>query len=360
MITKLNVQPTSSKNYEIILDSELDFSYISNFINQKQVLIVSNTTVEKIYLDKLLDSIKAEVKEVSICILDDGEEFKSQHSLDKIINSLLENNYTRSSTMLIALGGGVIGDITGFAASIYQRGVDFIQIPTTLLSQVDSSVGGKTAINHRLGKNMIGTFYQPELVYTSPQFYKTLPEREYISGMAEVVKYGCISESFFNFLCENIELINKKDSKTLIEMVKKSCEIKAQIVAVDEHDLTGTRALLNFGHTFGHAIEKCQKYKGLKHGEAVGVGMYMAMDFSSFLGLINKDIIEKVSKLLRVFNIPSELPKEIRQEEFYNAMLLDKKNDKGEIKFILMSSIGSLEVIKVEETQVKKFLSKYF
>ncbi|APC97711.1 3-dehydroquinate synthase [Francisella frigiditurris] len=360
MITKLNVQPTSSNNYEIILDSELNFSYISNFINQKQVLIVTNTTIEKIYLDKFLSSIKAEAKEVSICILDDGEEFKSQQSLDKIINSLLENNYTRSATMLIALGGGVIGDITGFAASIYQRGVDFIQIPTTLLSQVDSSVGGKTAINHQLGKNMIGTFYQPKLVYTSPQFYKTLPEREYISGMAEVSKYGCISESFFNFLCENIESINKKDPKVLIEMVKKSCEIKAQIVAVDEYDLTGRRALLNFGHTFGHAIEKCQKYRGLKHGEAVGVGMYMAMDFSSFLGLINKDIIEKVSKLLRAFNIPSELPKEIGQEEFYNAMLLDKKNDKGEIKFILMSNIGNLEVIKVEEAKVKKFLSKYF
>ena len=199
-------------------------------------MIVTNTTIESLYLLELKDHIKA-IASVSTCVLDDGEQYKSQASLDKILTTLLENKFTRSSTVLIALGGGVIGDITGFAASIYQRGVDFIQIPTTLLSQVDSSVGGKTAINHALGKNMIGAFYQPRVVYTSIEFYKTLPQREYVSGMAEVIKYGFIDKNFYKWLEVNREAISTKDTPTLIEMIKRSCQIKAQVVAADEKNL---------------------------------------------------------------------------------------------------------------------------
>ena len=249
MIQKLQVNPTSSPSYNIILDSGLDYSYINQLIKNRQVLIVTNTTIEKLYLSELIENITPVATTIT-CVLKDGEQYKSQSSLDKIFVTLLENKFTRSSTVLMALGGGVIGDITGFAASVYQRGVDFIQIPTTLLSQVDSSVGGKTAINHSLGKNMIGAFYQPRLVYTSINFYKTLPQREYISGMAEVVKYGFINKFFYGWLETNRQAIITKDTTILIEMIKRSCEIKAQVVAEDERELTGARAILNFGHTF--------------------------------------------------------------------------------------------------------------
>lgn len=195
MINKLLVNPTFSASYYIIIESSLDFSHILKYVVNKQVLVVTNTTVESLYLTRLLVALSGNLN-VKTCILGDGEQYKSQQSLDKILSTLLENQFTRNSTVLIALGGGIIGDITGFAAAIYQRGVDFVQIPTTLLSQVDSSVGGKTAINHQLGKNMIGAFYQPKLVYTSVEFYKTLPQREYIAGMAEVVKYAFMSKNF--------------------------------------------------------------------------------------------------------------------------------------------------------------------
>ena len=225
MIQKLQVNPTTSPSYYIVLDSGLDYSYINQFIKNKQVLIVTNTTVEELYLTELKSHID-DIANASICVLEDGEEYKSQGSLDKILTTLLQNKFTRSSTVLIALGGGVIGDITGFAAAIYQRGVDFIQIPTTLLSQVDSSVGGKTAINHALGKNMIGAFHQPRLVYTTIEFYKTLPQREYISGMSEVIKYGFIDKDFYRWLESNRDDIEAKDTSTIIEMIKRSCELR--------------------------------------------------------------------------------------------------------------------------------------
>ncbi|MED7788941.1 3-dehydroquinate synthase [Francisella sp. 19X1-34] len=357
MIDKLQVNPTSSKSYEIVIDSSLDYSHINKHIANKQVLIVTNTTVEKLYLKNILNPI-AKVTNVYTCILEDGEQYKSQQSLDKILSTLLENKFTRSSTVLIALGGGVIGDITGFAAAIYQRGVDFIQIPTTLLSQVDSSVGGKTAINHSLGKNMIGAFYQPELVYTSIEFYKTLPSREFTSGMAEVVKYAFISKEFYNWLKSNRQKILDKDQKTLIEMIKRSCQIKAQVVAEDEKEVTGARAILNFGHTFGHAIEKCQKYLGLKHGEAVGVGMAQAVDFSCFLGMINLQQATEFKEFITSFNISISFPKDIDKEEYIDAMLLDKKNSNKMLKFILINDVGNLKLLAESQTSLQKFLEK--
>lgn len=355
MIDKLQVTPTSSEKYEIIIDSSLDLSHIDQYVTDKQILIVTNITIENLYLNSVFDYISKRTS-VKTCILDDGEQYKSQQSLDKILSTLLENKFTRSSTVLIALGGGVIGDITGFAAAIYQRGVDFIQIPTTLLSQVDSSVGGKTAINHALGKNMIGAFYQPKLVYTSVEFYKTLPAREFIAGMAEVVKYAFISRDFYYWLESNRQKILEKDQETLIEMVKRSCQIKAQVVAEDEKELTGARSILNFGHTFGHAIEKCQKYLGLKHGEAVGVGMAQAIDFSYFLGMLNIQQTTEFKEFITSFDISIEFPKDIDKREYLEAMLLDKKNSNKMLKFILINDIGNLKLLAESQYNLQRFL----
>ena len=355
MISKLSVNPASSPSYNIIVDSVLDFLHILEYIINKQILVVTNTTVQSLYLTKLLMTLPNNLN-FKTCILKDGEQYKSQQSLDKILSTLLENRFTRNSTVLIALGGGVIGDITGFAAAIYQRGVDFIQIPTTLLSQVDSSVGGKTAINHQLGKNMIGAFYQPKIVYTSIEFYKTLPQREYIAGMAEVVKYAFISKDFYFWLDSSRDKILAKDSVTLIDMVKKSCQIKAQVVAMDEKELTGARAILNFGHTFGHAIEKCQNYLGLKHGEAVGVGMAQAIDFSCFLSMITLQQAQEFKDFICSFNISINFPSDINKSKYLNAMLIDKKNSKNQLKFILISDIGKLELLAQPKSALEKFL----
>ncbi|AFJ44083.1 3-dehydroquinate synthase [Francisella orientalis] len=356
MISQLLVNPTSSESYNIIIDFSLDISHIISHIENKQVLVVTNTTVAGLYLDGFLESIPDRL-DIKVCVLEDGEQYKSQASLDKILSSLLENQYTRNSTVLVALGGGVIGDITGFAAAIYQRGVDFIQVPTTLLSQVDSSVGGKTAINHPLGKNMIGAFYQPKLVYTSVQFYQTLPQREYTSGMAEVVKYAFISKDFYYWLDLNRDKILAKDASTLIDMVKKSCQIKAQVVAEDEKETTGARAIVNFGHTFCHAIEKCQKYLGLKHGEAVGVGMAQAIDFSCYLGMISEQQAKDFKEFIISFNISIDFPRDICQKEFLDVMLLDKKNSNKELKFILIKDIGDLALQKQSKRDLELFLT---
>ncbi|GMN88542.1 3-dehydroquinate synthase [Francisella sciaenopsi] len=356
MISELLVNPTSSESYIIIIDSSLDISRIIPHIENKQVLVVTNTTVAGLYLERFLESMPDRL-DIKVCVLEDGEQYKSQASLDKILSSLLENQYTRNSTVLVALGGGVIGDITGFAAAVYQRGVDFIQVPTTLLSQVDSSVGGKTAINHPLGKNMIGAFYQPKLVYTSVQFYQTLPQREYISGMAEVVKYAFISKDFYYWLDLNRDKILAKDASTLIDMVKRSCQIKAQVVAEDEKETTGARAILNFGHTFGHAIEKCQKYLGLKHGEAVGVGMAQAIDFSCYLDIISQQQAKDFKKFIVSFDISIDFPRDICQKEFLDAMLLDKKNSNKELKFILIKDIGNLALQKQSKRDLELFLT---
>ncbi|MFT4693447.1 MAG: 3-dehydroquinate synthase [Francisella sp.] len=355
MIQKLQVNPTTSPSYDIVLDSGLDYSYINQFIKNKQVLIVTNTTVEELYLTELKSHID-DIANASICVLEDGEEYKSQGSLDKILTTLLQDKFTRSSTVLIALGGGVIGDITGFAAAIYQRGVDFIQIPTTLLSQVDSSVGGKTAINHALGKNMIGAFHQPRLVYTTIEFYKTLPQREYISGMSEVIKYGFIDKDFYRWLESNRDAIVAKDTTTIIEMIKRSCEIKTQVVAEDEKELTGARAILNFGHTFGHAIEKCHAYRGLKHGEAVGVGMAQAINFSCFLGAISESQAKVYKDFIVSFGISIDFPMDIDRNQFIDAMLVDKKNSLDELKFILFDKNSTLGLTKISKDKIVDFL----
>lgn len=301
------------------------------------VLIVSNTTIAPLYIEYVEGLLPN--KKVETLILDDGEIFKNNDSLQKIITKLLTLKYTRSST-LIALGGGVIGDLVGFAASIYQRGIDFIQFPTSLLAQVDSSVGGKTAINHPLGKNMIGTFYQPKAVFINVDVLDTLPRREFISGLAEVIKYGLIrDQSFFYWLKDNKDAILMRDKTAVKELVARSCQNKKEIVMEDEFE-QGNRALLNLGHTFGHAIEKNMGYKGILHGEAVAVGMRMAAIVSVKMNLMTIEQQAEVEATLEEFLLPITMKQQFSFEEMWDAMLLDKKNTSTDIRYILLSDIG--------------------
>ncbi len=307
------------------------------YIQGKKVVIVTNQTIAPLYLTK----VKMALSDYSLSevILPDGEQWKTMETLTHIFDHLMSRKCDRTTT-LIALGGGVVGDITGFAAACYRRGVNFIQIPTTLLSQVDSSVGGKTAVNHPLGKNMIGSFYQPVCVFADIELLTTLPEREFQAGMAEVIKYGLICDvEFYKWLLDNTEKIQKKEPEKLMEMVYRCCHHKAKIVEKDEKE-NSRRAILNLGHTFGHAIETEQQYKGLLHGEAVAVGMMMAMELSSELGYL--DVAEKyvLEKLLKKFKLPTTIPAEINRKSYCNSLLQDKKVNDGRLRLVLLKGIG--------------------
>ena len=357
MIERISVQLGCKKNYSIIISDQVDFSYLMPFICDRQVLIVSNKTVAPLYLGQLQAAIENDALMVKNCILQDGERYKTSDSLDQIYRILLENSYNRSS-VLIALGGGVVGDIAGFAAATYQRGVDIIQVPTTLLSQVDASLGGKTAINHPLGKNMIGAFLQPSLVYIATDFLKTLPAKEFSAGMAEVIKYGCISDlSFFIWLEQNIQAILGGYSDVLGHMIAQSCRIKAAVVSQDEKEQNNLRVLLNLGHTFGHALEYCQHYQGLKHGEAVGVGIVMAAKLSCNLGYINAATVDRITQLLAEFTIPVAMPQGVCVDNLLNAMARDKKNVNGVIVLVLLEAIGKAKLDKtISLVELKGFL----
>ena len=295
--------------YPIYIGSDLisNPEFFAQHIKGSRVMVVSNTTVAPLYLEQLKKAlVDFNVSEV---ILPDGEEFKTLDVLNQIYTALLENRFDRTCT-LIALGGGVVGDMTGYAAASYQRGVNFIQVPTTLLSQVDSSVGGKTGVNHPLGKNMIGAFHQPQAVIADTLTLNTLPDRELSAGMAEVIKYGLINDlEFFEWLEDNMEALMGRDLVLLAEAIRRSCADKAQIVAADEKE-SGQRALLNLGHTFGHAIETGMGYGKWLHGEAVGAGMAMAADMSCRLGWIDAiDKVNKINNLLKKSSIASISPR---------------------------------------------------
>lgn len=326
------------RSYPIYISSTNQFvDRLEEKVRGDNVLIVSNSTIAPLYMEYVSGLLPN--KQVETLVLDDGEIFKNIDSLQKIITKLLTLKYTRSAT-LIALGGGVIGDLTGFAASIYQRGIDFIQFPTSLLAQVDSSVGGKTAINHPLGKNMIGTFYQPKAVFINVDVLDTLPRREFISGLAEVIKYGLIrDQAFFYWLKENKDTILMRDKNAIKELVARSCQNKKEIVMEDEFE-QGNRALLNLGHTFGHAIEKNMGYKGILHGEAVAVGMRMAAIVSTKMGLMRLEQQIEVEETLKAFLLPITMKQQFTFEEMWEAMLLDKKNTSTDIRYILLSDIG--------------------
>ncbi len=305
---------------------------------QKRVAIVTNTIVGPLYLDRLTRGLESAGVSVLPIVLPDGEAYKDWETLNLIFDALLQNRAERKTT-LIALGGGVIGDLTGFAAASYQRGVPFIQVPTTLLAQVDSSVGGKTGINHPLGKNMIGAFYQPKLVLADTDTLKTLPLREFSAGLAEVIKYGLIwDEDFFAWLETNMEKLRALEPQAIAYAIHRSCEIKAQVVAQDERE-SGIRALLNLGHTFGHAIEAGMGYGNWLHGEAVGAGMVLAARVSHAMGLINLSDLTRAESLIARAGLPVEAPA-LGVEKYLDYMGVDKKVEEGTIRFVLLNSIG--------------------
>ncbi|HEY0268197.1 MAG TPA: 3-dehydroquinate synthase, partial [Methyloradius sp.] len=307
-------------------------------LKSRQVAIVTNTTVAPLYLEKLTQTLKNEGISITNIILPDGERFKNAETLNTIYDALLQNRCERNTT-LIALGGGVIGDLTGYAAATYLRGVPFIQIPTTLLAQVDSSVGGKTGINHPLGKNMIGAFYQPQLVLADIETLKTLPARELSAGLAEVIKYGLIRDfPFFEWLENNMPALVKLEPEAIAYAIYRSCENKAEVVSADERE-SGERALLNLGHTFGHAIENAMGYGVWLHGEAVAAGTVLAADFSRRLGWIDTHQFARITQILKAAQLPVDAP-DLGVDRYLDLMGLDKKVEGGKIRLVLQQGIG--------------------
>ena len=332
-----------SRSYPIYIDSGLfdNAELLAKHIRAKRVCIVTNTVVAPLYLEK----VKAQLANYDLdeVILADGEAEKSLANFERIMSHLLTNEHGRDTT-LIALGGGVIGDMTGFAAACYQRGIDFIQMPTTVLSQVDSSVGGKTAVNHPLGKNMIGAFYQPKAVVIDIDSLTTLPVREFNAGMAEVIKYGILGDyAFFVWLENNITLIKSGDKATLSQMIEKCCQCKADIVASDETE-AGVRALLNLGHTFGHAIEAEQGYGNWLHGEAVATGMVLAAKLAIAMNLLEVSDLCRIESLIKAFDLPLTAPNSMSCDDFTRHMRRDKKNIGGKLRFIVPTAIGQSEI----------------
>lgn len=308
-------------------------------LERKKVAVVTNTTVAPLYLERVAGALARAGIEVVRIVVEDGEEHKDWGSLNAIFDALIEQRCGRDTT-LIALGGGVIGDLTGFAAATYQRGVAYLQVPTTLLAQVDSSVGGKTAINHRLGKNMIGAFHQPRLVIADMDTLKTLPERELRAGLAEVIKHGLIRDAeFFGWLEGNLDRLLARDADALGYAVLRSIAIKAEVVSKDERE-RGERALLNFGHTFGHAIETGLGYGAWLHGEAVAAGMVMAADLSHRLGYLSHADTDRIRRILQRAGLPTAAPG-LTAEHMQQLMSVDKKSKEGRVHFIVLEKLGS-------------------
>lgn len=330
------------RSYPIHIGADLlgNPDLIKPHLKSSQVCIVTNTTVAPLYLDKVKAALGG--LQVRTVVLADGENHKTLETVSAIYDQLLDANFSRSCT-LIALGGGVIGDMTGFAAATYQRGVNFIQIPTTLLAQVDSSVGGKTGVNRPLGKNMVGAFFQPRVVLADTATLNTLPERELRAGLAEIIKYGLINNrAFYEWLWQNMPQLLKRDPATLRHAIKVSCEEKAAIVAADETE-GGLRAILNLGHTFGHAIETAMGYGTWLHGEAVATGMVMAADLSWRLGYLSQDDAQAIKALVSAAELPV-VPPPIDEATFLRLMGKDKKADQGNMKFILLKAIGKASI----------------
>jgi 3-dehydroquinate synthase len=336
----LNVD-LGERSYPIAIGPRLlhDGALLARHVGGRKVAIVTNTTVAPLYLARIEEQLRAAGKDVTSIVLPDGEEHKNWSSLMHIFDTLLANKADRKTT-LVALGGGVIGDLTGYAAASYMRGIDFIQVPTTLLSQVDSSVGGKTGINHPLGKNMIGAFYQPRAVIADTATLETLPDRELSAGLAEVIKYGAIIDApFLDWIEANIGKLVARDKASLAYAIARSCEIKADVVRQDERE-GGLRAILNFGHTFGHAIEAGMGYGQWLHGEAVGCGMVMAADLSHRMGLVDAATVERVRALVAAAGLPVKAP-DLGTARWLELMEVDKKNEGGAIKFILLKPLGA-------------------
>ena len=338
----LNVE-LGERSYPIYIGRDLlsDKGVWSQGITSSQVVVVTNDVVAPIYLDQLQRSL--EDVEVRSHILADGEDKKTLQSFEQLMAFMLENGVDRSAT-IVALGGGVVGDLAGFAAACYQRGIQYVQVPTTLLAQVDSSVGGKTAVNHALGKNMIGAFYQPSMVVIDTAVLETLPKREFAAGLAEIIKYGLIRDrQFLEWLEQNIAALVARDHAALTHAIRRSCSNKAEVVAEDERE-AGNRALLNLGHTFGHAIENLAGYGQWLHGEAVAMGMVMAARMSARLGWLSTADVERVSHLLDAAGLPTRRPENIAAADFLRVMARDKKNLGGRIRLVLLRKLGEAVV----------------
>jgi len=346
MTIDINLKKEIDLSYQVTIDTLPELSF------DTKVAVVTNPTVSALHLEYLLSKLTA--KEVHVITVPDGEEYKNWESIEKILEGMFEARFNRNS-LLIAFGGGVIGDMTGFTASIYQRGIDFVQIPTTLLSQVDASVGGKTGFNNKYGKNLVGAFHQPKAVYADAHFLTTLPKREFAAGVAEVVKMAvCFDADFFAWL----EEADLSDEKQLAEAVAKSVQTKAWVVAQDEKE-RGLRAALNYGHTFGHVIEKETKYTGFLHGEAVAIGMVMANDTAVALGWMSEDEAVRVKALLERYKLPTSYKiKDV--DAFYETFYLDKKSADSAITFIIPKSLGGVEITdKIDESLIKEVLGQY-
>jgi len=314
---------------------------LADKLKSSQVVVVSNDQVAPLYMQALVDSLDG--YSVDQFLLPDGEAQKNLDNFTALLDFMLARKHNRS-TSVIALGGGVVGDLAGFAAASYQRGVNFLQVPTTLLAQVDSSVGGKTAVNHPLGKNMIGAFYQPSAVLIDTATLATLPHRQYLAGVAEVIKYGVIYDiEFFDWLNNNLTALLKRDPETTTHAIIESCRIKAEVVAEDERE-QGLRAILNYGHTFAHALENLAGYGTLLHGEAVAIGMVQAADFALRLGLLPRSDALRIKSLVASAELPVVPPKDIGPEDMVAAMALDKKTIDGTLRFVLPSAIGTVRV----------------
>jgi len=334
----LNVD-LGDRSYPIFIGTDLlsKKELVEPYVVGHQVMLVSNVTVAPIYLDKVRDLFSDfDTHEV---ILSDGEQYKTLESVNRIFDALLENRFERKCT-LVALGGGVVGDMTGFAAACYQRGVPFIQIPTTLLAQVDSSVGGKTGVNHELGKNMIGAFHQPQCVLADTDTLNTLDDRQLSAGIAEVIKYGLIRDlPFFEWLEKNMQKLLDRDAEALAYAIDRSCQNKAEVVAEDEKE-GGVRATLNLGHTFGHAIEAGTGYGKWLHGEAVGTGMLMAGDLSQRMGYLTEQDVHRIDNIIDGARLPTRSPVNMDYDKFMKYMSVDKKVEAGAIRFVLLKAIG--------------------
>ncbi len=328
-----------SRAYPIYIGAGLigDARLYRPHISGRQVMVVSNETVAPLYLDAVESALRG--LQLAHVILPDGEQYKNLDILNRIYTALLEQRFDRQCTLL-ALGGGVVGDMTGYAAASYQRGVNFIQVPTTLLSQVDSSVGGKTGVNHPLGKNMIGAFHQPRCVIADTATLDTLPDRELSAGLAEVIKYGLIDDAeFFDCLEANMAALRARDPEALAFAIERSCADKAEVVAADERE-AGRRALLNLGHTFGHAIETAMGYGNWLHGEAVGAGMCLAATLSQRLGWLTSGQATRIAALVAAAGLPTRPPRELSTERFLALMAVDKKVLDGQLRLVLLKSIG--------------------
>jgi len=348
------------RSYPIYIGDALlgQSALLQKHIPGKSALIVSNETVAPLYLSKV-SAMLSGIRHESV-ILPDGEEYKNLDVLNRIYDACLNHHLDRNTT-IIALGGGVVGDMAGFAAASYQRGVNLIQIPTTLLSQVDSSVGGKTGVNHALGKNMIGAFYQPRAVIADTSTLNTLPERELCAGLAEIIKYGLIHDrSFFDWINDNLDALLRRDPRALAYAIEVSCQVKADVVAADERE-SGQRALLNLGHTFGHAIENGMGYGQWLHGEAVGAGMAMAARLSQILGWLDADQTKAVIDQIRRAKLPVQAPSDLSVDQFIELMSVDKKVLDGVLRLVLMKDIGSAVVTNdYTETQLREAIKSSY